>query len=83
MSRFRMYFTTAMDRSATRQHYISPGGYEFRFETGETVQFDFITSHGHIRKEDQYLVDWEVRDFDEDCSSCSEARLVELLKTYG
>lgn len=60
-----MSFTIVMDREIdTNRHYISPGGYEFAFPNGTSIQFDFIAYYGNVNKQNRTLLDCEVEEFD-------------------
>lgn len=78
----RMYTTFTMDRPIDKdKHYISPGGYEFRFGE-ESVQFDFFDSCGGIDPKDQKKVNFELRNLDIDEFPESEKLLSrQFLKT--
>ena len=75
-----MNFVLVMDREIEKnKHYISPGGYEFVFPTGEHVQFDFCTSYGYVNDDDMREVEFDLCDLDID--SFPEAiRLIKLLE---
>jgi len=61
----RMYFDALMDRPVTKEHYISPGIFEFNFN-GKSVRFDFSEVHGgkDMISKDPRAVTFELRDLD-------------------
>ena len=75
-----MNFVLVMDREIKKdKHYISPGGYEFVFPTGEHVQFDFCASYGYVNDEDEREIEFDLCDLDID--SFPEAiQLIKLLE---
>lgn len=54
----RMIMSVEFDRSATREHYISPGGYEV-IAAGKNYQFDFLESIGMIDKKNPKVIHFE------------------------
>lgn len=43
---------------------VSPGGYEIVFTDDTAVRFDFLDSYGNVDKDDNYVIDFELCDFD-------------------
>ena len=48
------------------KHYISPGGYELIFDNDKSIQFDFNDYEGAVRKEGPTILDFIMRNLDED-----------------
>lgn len=72
----RMYASIRMDRPIDpEKHYISPGGYELIFDNDKSIQFDFNDYEGAVRKEDPTILDFIMRNLDED--SYESAKLLE------
>ena len=82
--RIAMNFDTVMDRPVERNvHYISPGGYELKFASGMTMNFDFIYSEGSIDETNPRIVHWVVRSLDESYGKCTDVSLAFQLKKNG
>ena len=43
---------------------VSPGGYEIVFTDDTAVRFDFLDSYGNVDKDDNYVIDFELCNFD-------------------
>ena len=79
-----MSFDTVMDRPVdSHVHYISPGGYEFRFASDVNVRFDFTDSCGNTDEREPNIVHWEVRYFDEDIATHTADFFAQQLKDNG
>lgn len=56
---YRMYGTVEFDREVDpNKHYISPGGYEARFDDGRSLCFDFEDYEAGIQKENCKVLKW-------------------------
>ena len=56
---YRMYGTVEFDREIDPdKHYISPGGYEAKFNDGRTLQFDFEDYEGGRQAGNSKVLEW-------------------------
>lgn len=56
---YRMYATVEFDREIDPdKHYISPGGYEAKFDDGRTLQFDFEDYEGGRQEGNGKVLEW-------------------------
>lgn len=62
-----MSMVLTMDRPIDKEkHYISPGSYQMLFETGQSVQFDFLDSCRQVDSDDPTKVAFEVYNLDKE-----------------
>ena len=74
----QMSLSLTMDRMINKKiHYISPGGYELRFENGESIAFDFNEYAGTV---DGYSIHCDLSKLDTD-SFPNAKRLADTLLT--
>ena len=72
-----MYATLQMDREIDpTRHYISIGGFEFRFRNSVTIGFDFNSSIANVQR-DPTAIKFECDDLD--CDSFPEAALLGMM----
>ena len=62
-----MYGTVEFDREIDPdKHYISPGGYEARFDDGRILQFDFEDYEGGRQRGNSKVLEWVQKNPDTD-----------------
>lgn len=61
------YMEIKFDRPInSRQHYISPGGYEVELDSGRKIQFDFYDYWGYVDNDDPTILHVKNRTLDVD-----------------
>lgn len=77
-----MILSIKMDRPINKSiHYISPGGYELKFDNGQCVSFDFMDSYGIIDKDANDSIRFELCTLDIDSFPNSVHLLDNLLNS--
>ena len=60
-----MYLNIKMDRKIdTNKHYISPGGFEIKFDDGKTIAFDFNESESWVDETNKDVMCFRLKDLD-------------------
>ena len=84
----RAFITLQMDNPiSSDEHFISLGGFEFRFSDGSTQQFDFCESHAQIYQSDPRQILFELCCEDLDCfpemkTICTRASEIEAFSEF-